>query len=224
MWNCWGSQWHVFKELLWRCRSKEEEKREDQGDMRAQAGLTAPDSQPRPILPQKPASDYQIHYIIPVLLLQNLPLNIQLKKVTEKGDFASGNRIFLNLSAELFRILPPKFSGDLFWICQEYFSELFYLQLSCSPFCFLLGIPLSSSFLCSYNYLCWVFPVTLVLSLSIWFGPSPSLGLGLGSGPPLSPSHWRREKKGRNRVFRFQLFSDLHYDIYNTRILGGLNF
>ena len=62
--------------------------------MRAQAGLTAPDSQPRPILPQKPASDYQIHYIIPVLLLQNLPLNIQLKKVTEKGDFASGNRIF----------------------------------------------------------------------------------------------------------------------------------
>ena len=40
------------------------------GDMRAQAGLTAADSQPRPILPQKPASDYQIHYIIRVLLLQ----------------------------------------------------------------------------------------------------------------------------------------------------------
>ena len=38
--------------------------------MRAQAGLTAADSQPQPILPQKPASDYQIHYIIRVLLLQ----------------------------------------------------------------------------------------------------------------------------------------------------------
>ena len=79
--------------------------------MRAQAGLTAPDSQPRPILPQKPASDYQIHYIIRVLLLQNLPLNIQLEKVI----LPPGTGFFLfNLSAELFRILPPKFSGDLF--------------------------------------------------------------------------------------------------------------
>ena len=73
--------------------------------MRAQAGLTAPDSQPRPILPQKPASDYQIHYIIRVLLLQNLPLNIQLEKV----------------------ILPP--GTGFFKICLQNFSEFFHQNL-----------------------------------------------------------------------------------------------
>ena len=56
--------------------SQKAEKREEQGDMRAQVGLTAPDSQPRPILPQKPASDYQIHYIIPVLFPQKPPPSI----------------------------------------------------------------------------------------------------------------------------------------------------
>ena len=84
------------------CRSKSE-KKADQGDMRAQAGLTAPDSQPRPILPQKPASDYQIHYIIRVLLLQNLPP----LHIVGKHDFATENRSFLeyfpNLSGEFFQ-------------------------------------------------------------------------------------------------------------------------